>query len=172
MNKNDKEQLVSDLHGRLEKAQATFLVHYQGLKVEEMKLLRDDLRNTGAELQVVKNRLLKLACEGTGTEAIKNYMQGPSAITLSYDDIVGPAKALVEFSKKFGKMEIQGGQISGREFNADGVKKLAGLPSKEVLLAQLLGGLQAVPASFVRLLSTMISQLLYALKAIQEQKQA
>ncbi len=172
MNRTEKEQFVSDLRARLEKAQGVFLVHYQGLKVEDLEKLRDHLRESGAEFQVVKNRLLKLACKGTETESLKDQMQGPTAVTLSYDDVVSPAKAIVEFAKDFDKLKIITGQISGKEFSEAGLKKLATLPGRDILLSQVLGGLQAVPAGFVRILAGLISQLLYALKAIEQQKQA
>jgi len=172
MNREEKEQFVSDLHSRLEKAQGTFLVHYQGLKVEDINRLRNELRETGAEFQVVKNRLLKLACKGTGTELIKEHMQGPTAITLTYDDIIGPAKRLVDFAKDFEQLEIKYGQISGKEVNAEDVVQLAKLPGREVLLSQVLAAMQAVPANFVRLMGGIMSQLLYVLKAIEQQKEA
>jgi large subunit ribosomal protein L10 len=172
MNKKEKEQFVSDLQGRLEKAQGAFLVDYQGLKVEDINKLRNQLRDTGAEFQVLKNRLLKLACQGTETEAIKDHMQGPTAITLAYDDIIAPAKTLVDFAKDFEHLKIKNGQISGKEINQAGVKQLANLPGREVLLSQVLSAMQAVPASFVRLLGGIISQLLYVLKAIEQQKES
>ncbi len=172
MKKEEKKQFVSDLHSRLEKAQVAILVHYQGLKVEDINRLRNELRDTGAEFQVVKNRLLKLASEGTETELIKDQMQGPTAITLSYDDIIGPAKTLVNFAKDFKQLEIKTGQISGKEINAEAVKQLAALPGREVLLSQVLAAMQAVPATFVRLMGSLMSQLLYVLKAIEQQKEA
>jgi len=172
MNREEKKQFVSDLHDRLEKAQGTFLVHYQGLKVEDISRLRNELRNIGVEFQVVKNRLLKFACEGTETESIKDEMQGPSAIALTFDDVVGPAKALVNFAKDFKQLEVKKGQVSGKVMDADDIKQLATLPSREVLLAQTLSAMQAVPAGFVRVLGGMISQLMNVLKAIEQQKEA
>ena len=172
MKKEEKEQFVSDLHKRLEKAHGAFLVHYQGLKVEEINRLRNELRDTGAEFQVVKNRLLRLASQGTETELIKDHMQGPTAIAFMYDDVIGPAKTLIDFAKGFSQLEIKRGQISGKEVSAEGVKKLATLPGREVLLSQVLAAMQAVPAGFVRLMGGLISQLLYVLKAIEQQKQA
>ncbi len=171
MKKQEKIQFVADLHTRLEKAKGAFLVHYQGVKVEEMEKLRCSLRDIGAEIEVVKNRLLKLAAEGTQTETIKDHMTGPTAIALTYDDLIGPAKALIDFAKDFKKIEIMGGQISGKELDAEAVKSLASLPGRDGLLSQLIGGLQAVPASFVRTLNAMVCQLLYVLKAIEQQKE-
>ena len=172
MNREDKKQFVEDLHSRLEKAQGTFLVNYKGLKVEEINQLRNDLRDAGAEFQVIKNRLLKLACEGTETELIKDDMQGPSAITMSYEDVIAPAKALIEFAKTSQHLEVKKGQVSGKVIDPNGVKQLASLPGREVLLAQSLAAMQAVPAGFVRVLGGMVGQLLNVLKAIEQQKEA
>ncbi len=172
MDREEKKQFVSDLHSRLEKAQGTFLVHYKGLKVSDINSLRNKLRDTGAEFQVVKNRLLKLASQGTETESIKDHMEGPTAITLTYDDLIGPAKTLVDFAKDFKQLEIKSGQISGKQINAEAVKQLAQLPGREVLLSQVLAAMQAVPASFVRLLGGIMGQLLNVLKAIEQQKEA
>jgi large subunit ribosomal protein L10 len=162
MKKEDKENLVSDLNGRLQKAQGTFLLHYQGLKVEPMGRLRRELRTVDTEFQVVKNRLLKLASEGTGTAAMRDAMQGPGAIA--------SAKVLIRFSSELEPLKIMKGQISGKPMDFEGVKKLAELPSRDVLLAQTLSAMQAVPASFVRVLSGIPLKLLYALKAIEAKK--
>ena len=172
MNREEKKQFVSDLHDRLEKAQGTFLVHYQGLKVEDINRLRNELRTIGVEFQVVKNRLLKFACEGTETELIKDEMQGPSAIALTFDDVVAPAKTLVNFAKDFKQLEVKKGQVSGKVIDANDIKQLATLPSREVLLGQTLSAMQAVPAGFVRLLGGIMGQLMNVLKAIEEQKEA
>jgi len=170
MNRDGKVKLVENLHARLEKAQAVFLVDYQGLNVEDLNRLRADLRKAHAEFAVVKNRLLKLASRGTETEAIVDHMKGPSAIALTYDDVIDPAKALVGFVKEFDKLNIKVGQVSGKELDEAGVKYLASLPGKEALIGQALSVMQAVPGSFVRVLNGIVAKLVYALKAIEEQK--
>lgn len=170
MNKQEKENLVSDLNGRLQKAKGTFLLHYQGLKVGPMGRLRRDLRTVDTECQVVKNRLLKLASDGTGTASMKDAMQGPAAIALAYGDPSACAKVLVRFSNELDPLKIIRGQISGKPMDFEGVKKLAELPSRDILLAQTLSAMQAVPASFVRVLNGVPLKLLYALKAIEAQK--
>jgi large subunit ribosomal protein L10 len=121
---------------------------------------------------VVKNRLLKLASENTDTGLCKDYMQGPTAIAYSYDDVIGPAKVLVKFAKDFEQLDVKVGQISGKLVDKAGVKRISDLPGREELLAQTLSVMQAVPASFVRILSGMISQLMNVLKAIENQKEA
>jgi large subunit ribosomal protein L10 len=171
MNKDEKVRFIDNLHGRLEKAQGSFIVDYQGLNVGELNRLRGELRKVNAEFEVVKNRLLKLASQGTETEAIIDHMRGPSAIALTYEDVVSPAKALVDFAKEVKKLKIKTGQISGKAINEQGVKDLAALPSRDVLLAQALSVMQAVPTSFVRALSGVLSNLMNVLRAISEQKE-
>jgi len=170
MERAEKVKFVEDMKGRLERAKASFLVDYKGLDVEAINKLRKDLRNVGAEFQVVKNRLLKLAAQSTDTAQLEEFMKGPSGIALSYDDPVAPAKALVEFSKDFGQLEIKAGQISGQVMDLDAIKRLAELPTREVLLAQALSAMQAVPSGLVRVLNAIILQLLYVLKAIEQKK--
>ncbi len=170
MERSQKVKFVEDMKGRLEKAKASFLVDYKGLNVEAINRLRKDLRSAGAEFQVIKNRLLKLAAQSTDTAQLENFMRGPSAIALSYDDPVAPAKALVEFSKQFEQLEIKAGQISGKVMDLEAIKRLAELPSREILLSQALSAMQAVPAGFVRVLNGIILQFLYVLKAIEQKK--
>ena len=171
MNRDEKIKFIDALHSRLEKAQGAFLVDYQGLNVGELNRLRGDLRKVDAEFEVVKNRLLKLASQDTETEAIADHMRGPSAIALTYEDVIGPAKALVDFAKDVQKLKIKVGQISGKEIDEEGVKQLARLPGKDVLLAQALSVMQAVPTSFVRALSGVLANLMNVLKAVEEKKE-
>ncbi len=170
MERSRKEEFVADMKSRLEKAEATFLVDYQGLNVEAMSRLRRELREVGAELQVIKNRLLKLASEETDTASLQPHMEGPSALTVTYEDVVAPAKVLVNFAKDFEHLKIKAAQISGKVLDADAIKRLAELPSRDVLLAQALSAMQAVPGSFVRVLNGVLVKLLNVLKAIEQKK--
>ncbi|MFC1883922.1 50S ribosomal protein L10 [Thermodesulfobacteriota bacterium] len=172
MNREEKRDLVERLRGRLEKVSGTFVVDYKGLNVEAISKLRKELRDVDAEFEVVKNRLLKLASEDTDTGLCKEHMQGPTAIAYSYDDVIGPAKVLMKFAKDFDQLDVKVCQISGKLIDKAGVKRLADLPGREELLAQTLSVMQAVPASFVRILGGMISQLMNVLKAIEKQKEA
>lgn len=170
MDKEAKKKLVADARGRLEKAKGVFLVDYKGLNVEATNRLRNELRKVNAEFQVTKNRLLMLACQETDTEVLADYMQGPTAIALAHDDLVGPAKVLVDFSNNFKQLEIKFGQMSGKVIDREAIKKLAELPGKDILLAQVLSGMQAVPAALVRTLNGVIVNMLNVLKAIEQQK--
>jgi large subunit ribosomal protein L10 len=170
LKREEKEALVADMAGRLKKAQATYLVDYQGLTVEILNALRKDLRKNKAEFQVVKNRLLKLACKETGASAIRDHFVGPCALTISYDDVVAPAKVLVAYAKKSERLKLKVGQIGGKMFDHEGIRRVAELPPREVLLAQALSAIQAAPGSLVRVLHAVVANLLHVLKAIESKK--
>jgi large subunit ribosomal protein L10 len=170
MNRQEKKEFVSDLHSRLEKAQGTFIVEYRGLNVEVMNRLRKELKKVNAELRVVKNRLLKLASHDTDTELIKEQMKGPTAIAVTYEDVVAPAKVLVDFADDFNQLQIKGAQITGRMLDMGAVRRLAAMPGREMLLALTLSAMQAVPTAMVRVLNGIIAKLLYALRAIEHER--
>jgi large subunit ribosomal protein L10 len=171
LEKKEKEAFIADISERLKNAQATFVVDYQGLNVEFINRLRKELKKKKVDFRVVKNRLLKIASRDSGTEAIANHLVGPCAIAITYDDVVAPAKILIEQAKKLDKLKIKVGQISGKAIDLEGIKRLAELPSREVLLAKALSAMQAVPASLVRVLNGVTLNLLNVLKAIENQKQ-
>lgn len=170
MKREEKYKVVEEMKEKLSKAEATFLVDYRGLNVKQITALRNELRKIGTEFFVVKNRLLKIACEGTPNEAIKEMLKGPNAIAISYEDIVTPAKVLVSFSDDYEKLEIKTGQMYGRLLNVDEIKQLSKLPGKMELLAMTLSAMKSVPGSFVRVLNGIILKLLYVLKAIEAKK--
>lgn len=170
MDKQTKERLIGDLHVRLEKSVGIFLVDYKGLNVETMNGLRRELAKVGTELQVVKNRLLKRASEELDTVLLRDYMEGPTAIALTYKDQVGPAKVLVDFAEKHDQLKIKSGLISGKLVSVEATKRLAELPGKDELMAQTLRTMQAVPESFVRVLNAPVMGLLNVLGAIEQQK--
>jgi len=170
MNRQEKREQVADFHSRLEKAQGTFLVDYQGLDVQAINRLRSELRDVKTEFQVVKNRLLKLASEGTDTMLMEDHMQGPTAIAITHEEVVAPAKVLMVFAKEFKQLSVKSGQISGRVVDGEAIKRLAELPGRDILLAQTLATIQTVPASFVRVLNGLIGQLLNVLKALEQKE--
>ena len=164
------ERLTKSMNERLLKAKATFLIDYKGLDVEAMNSLRTKLRGVDAELQVVMNRLLKLACRETESATLSEHLVGPCALAVSYEDAVAPAKVLVEQSKGSDHLTVKAGQISGKMIEAAGIKRLSALPSREALLGQALAAMQAVPSSLARLLNNVVVGLVNALKAIETQK--
>ena len=172
MNIEEKKQFVQELKQRLEKSCVAILTDYKGLDVQTMTELRAKFREANIEYQVIKNTMLRLASEGTGVEAIKDSFKGPSAIALSYDDPVAPAKILTEFAKSHEKLEIKIGVMDGKTMDLAAIKALSDLPSREELLATLLSAMNGVPRALVTALSDVPRRMVNVLQAIKEQKEA
>ncbi|MFO7714995.1 50S ribosomal protein L10 [Desulfosarcina sp.] len=167
-----KKKITEDLHGRFNKSTLVILTDYKGLDVASLNTLRRKLRDANTEYQVAKNSLLVRASEGNDVSLIKDHFKGPSAIALSYADPVAPAKVLTDFSKENKNFEIKVGVLNGKIVSADGIKALSSLPSREVLLAQVLSTMNAVPTSLVTALSDVPRRLLNVLQAVKEQREA
>jgi large subunit ribosomal protein L10 len=172
LNREEKQMVIEALAKKLQKSPAVFLADFKGLKVEELGGLRRKVREAGGEIQVVKNTLIRMAAEGTGTEVINDHLAGNNAVGTTTGDPAALAKALVEYAKTKDKLVLKGGALSGRLLSVDQVKAIADLPSRDVLLATLLGTMNAVPSGFVRVLAAVPQKLLYALTAIRDQKEA
>ncbi len=171
-NKSVKEQIVKEIKEKIERAGAVVLVDYRGLNVEEVTELRKRFREAGVDYKVYKNTLMTRALQELKNEGLISYLTGPNAIALGYDDPVAPAKIISEFAKIHNKLEIKAGMIDQEVIDAEGIKVLADLPSKEVLVAQVLGGLNAPITGLVNVLQGNIRNLVYALNAISEKKSA
>lgn len=172
LNKSEKKQLVEDLHKKFTESKIVILTDYKGLDVDTINALRRKLTESNIEYRVVKNTLLARASEDTDVALLKDQFKGPTAIALSYDDPVAPAKVLSEFAKENNKLEIKVGIMSGKLLDIDAIKSLSALPSREVLLSQVLSTMNGVPTALVRALSNVPEKLLYALQAIKDQKEA
>lgn len=172
MKLEEKKAIVDKLKERLERTQVAILTDYKGLDVAAINDLRRKLREERIEFQVVKNTLLLRAAEGTDTALLKDHFRGPSAVALSYEDPVAPAKVLTQFAKEHQALEIKAGVMDGKVLDLNDLKALADLPSREVLLGQLVGVMHNVPASFVRVLAEVPRQMLNVLNAIKDQKEA
>lgn len=172
MDINEKKRIADDLKERFAKSSIVILTDYKGLDVESMNALRRKLREAGAEYQVVKNSLLVRASEGNDVALIKDRFTGPSAVALSDDDPVAPAKVLIDFIKENKTFEVKIGVLNGKVVDADGIKALSSLPSREVLLAQVLSTMNAVPTALVTALSDVPRRLLNVLQALKDQKEA
>ena len=166
-----KQQITEDLHDRFARSAIIVLTDYKGLDVTTINDLRRKLRESNIEYQVVKNTLLVRAAEDTEVALIKDHFKGPSAVAISYDDPVAPAKVLTQFAKDNNKLEIKVGVLNGKVLDLQAIKALATLPSKEVMLAHLLSTINAVPTSFVRVLAEVPRSLLNVLTAIRDQKE-
>jgi large subunit ribosomal protein L10 len=171
LDKSQKDNIVRGLQESLGKANGAFLVDYQGLKVEALTKLRHELREANVQFQVIKNRLLLRACEGTDTAVLKDHIAGPSALAITYEDVVKPAKVLTNFSQENETLEIKVGQINGKIVDLPAIKKLAKLPPREILLSHLLFTLSGVPAAFVGVLSEITRKMVTVLDAIKRQKE-
>lgn len=165
-----KKQVVQELTEKVKAAQSIVLADYRGLTVEQDTALRNALRAAGVEYKVVKNTLTSFAMKETGLEALDVYLSGPTAMAISSTDAVAPAKVLSEFAKKFEKLELKAGVVEGKIIDVDGIKALAELPSREVLIAKVLGGFNAPISGFVNVLNGNLKGLVVALNAIAEQK--
>lgn len=172
MDRNKKEQVVADLSKHLKDAQAVFVTDFKGIPMETMSGLRVKLREAGAEYQVAKNTLVKLAAKGTPVEGLSDMMIGNNALGYTYGDPAAMAKALQDFAKTNDKFVIKGGTLGEKMVNPAQIKALASLPSREVMLSTLLGTMNAVPTNMVRVLAAVPQKLVYALSAIRDQKEA
>jgi large subunit ribosomal protein L10 len=172
LNRTEKEAVVAQLTVSLRESQATFVTDFKGLTVSQISNLRRKIGDAGGQYQVAKNTLVKLAAKGTGAEALADLLVGNNALGTTTGDPVVLAKALVEFTKGQDKFSIKGGVLKNKLVTFEQIKALADLPSREVLLASLLGTMNAVPSSFVRVLAAVPQKFLYALSAIRDQKEA
>lgn len=172
MRLEEKQKITQDLHERFSKSAIVVVTDYKGLDVSSMNDLRRKLREEGVEFQVAKNTHLMRAAKDTEVALIQGYFKGPSAVALSYTDPVAPAKILTQFAKDNQKLEIKGGVLNHKVLDVNAIMALAKLPSREVLLGQLLSVLNEVPASFVRTIAEIPRSLLNVLTAIRDQKEA
>lgn len=167
-----KQEIVGELKDKFERSKVVIATNYVGLNVAQMNALRRKLRETGSEYHVVKNTLLHRAAEGNSAESLRDYFKGNTAIALHFSDPVAPAKVLIDFIKDNEKLVIKAGSLGGKLVSADGIKALADLPSRDVLLGQLLSVMNGVPTSLVRVLSGVPQKLLNVLTAIKDQRQS
>ncbi|MEG3639802.1 50S ribosomal protein L10 [Magnetococcus sp. PR-3] len=171
MKQAEKSKIVEEVRGNLSSSSVAVVTHYRGLTVAEMTELRSKLREAGAQMRVVKNTLAKRAVTGTSFEALGEFLTGPASITYS-EDPVAPAKVISAFAKDHPNLQIIGGVLDGKSLDAKGIEQLAKLPSKEELLAKMLGSLNAPITNFVGVMAAMPGSLVRVLNAVREQKEA
>lgn len=170
--KEQKGQVVQELKDRFSNSSSAILVDYKGLTVQEVTELRSNFREAGVDYKVYKNTLTEIAVKDVGLEELVPFLEGPTAIAFSADDPVAPAKILTDAIKKYKKIEFKAGVVDGKVIDVDGVKALAELPSREELIAKMLGSMNAPITNLVGVLSGPTRALAYALNAIKEQKEA
>ena len=158
---------VADIKDRIERSTIVIGTDYRGLTVQEMQVLRRKLREGGLELRVIKNSLLKLAAEAAGTPEVYELADGPTALAISYDDIVDAAKAIMDYAREAPvAFKVGGGYLEGTLLTADALKDLTKIPPRPVLIAQFMGTIESPLVNFVALMGSQaqeFSQLLHAL---------
>ena len=155
-----KKQQVEDIKAKIQSAQSLVIIDYMGLTVAEDTAFRKELRDNGVDYAVLKNRLVKIAFNELGYTEYDEALNGPTAVAFSSTDPVAPAKFIVKNIKALNKMKTKCGMVEGKFMDENGLKKIADIPSKEVLLAKMLGSMQSP-----------ISKLARCLKQIAEQKE-
>jgi large subunit ribosomal protein L10 len=168
--REQKEKLYAEYSDRVSRASVMIWASYQKLTVADSTALRRQLRAVGAEVEVTKNSLLRLVLAEKGLPTSDMLLKGTSLVVFVYDDIAPAAKALVDFSiTKADFVQIKGGLVGGRVATADQVKALISLPSREVLLGQVVGGIQAPISGFVNVLAGVIRGVMNVLNARSDQ---
>ncbi len=172
MKLQEKQVIVEQLQDKFRRSKVVIVTDYKGLNVEKMNDLRRKLREENVEYRVVKNTLLVRAAQNTDVAALEPHFTGPSAIAMSFEDPVAPAKVLTDFAKENDKLEIKVGILRGQVLEMADIKALSSLPSREVLLGQLLSAMNGVSGGLVRTLAAVPRGLLNVLVAIKDQKEA
>lgn len=167
-----KRETVREIQKWFDEASLVVFTDFRGLNVAEMKELRTKLRDVGGDYRVVKNTMTRFAIQNQELEGLLPLTDGPNALMFSAGDPVEPAKVLYDFIKVRKKLEVKGGLLEGTVVDATQVKTLSTLPSREVLVAQVLGGLQAPIYGLAYVLKANITGLVRALDAVREQKEA
>ena len=148
-----KAPIVEEIVNVLDGAKTAVLVDHRGLTVAEDTELRKTLRNAGILYKVYKNTFITRAVKGTGNEDLTKLLEGPTALAVSKEDATAAARELAAFAKGHQKLEIKGGMVEGSFYDADGIKAVAAIPGREILLGRLFGSMQAPIANFARVIS-------------------
>ena len=170
-----KKQTVAEITERIKNSHSMVIVSYAGITVEEITELRAQFRKAGVDYVVLKNTLVRRALDDMGINGLDAVLEGPSAFAFGMTDAVAPAKIVTEFIAKNAKtkkdaMQIKAGLVDGQVLDVAGVKALAELPPKEVLIAKMMGSLNAPITNFVGVLSATLRSLVYAVEAVRKQK--
>jgi len=162
--KQKKEEILDELREEFKNAKVVVMANYRGQTVASMTRLRKRLREKGCDLKVAKNTLTLKVAREIGVEGLEPYLEGPTVIAFSGEDLVAPAKIFAEFVKETKTFEIKGGVLGGRAID------LAELPPREVLLAKVLGGMQTPMYGFATVLQGTLRSFAYALEALRKQR--
>lgn len=158
-----KGTLVEGYVSKLQRSQAVFVSEYRGLTVKQIQDLRRELRNNDSEMIVAKNTLMRRALKEVGLAAPESLLKGPTAVTICYREVAGPAKALNKFARDTKILVVKGGVMGQSVFNETGVQQLSELPGREQLLAQAAGTMQSPMSSMLGMLSGVLSSVVNVL---------
>lgn len=171
MNRQQKQELIDYLHKNFSESQATFFVNYQGLSVSQMQKLRTGLREKNSSLKVAKMRLVKRALDGISTQKdLAPFCKKQLGVVFASAEPTSVAKVLYDFSKENQSLELVAGALDANFLDSRAIMQIAQLPSREILLAQLMGTLNAPLNRYVFILRMLIQRLLFALKEIEKKK--
>ncbi|MBF0980399.1 MAG: 50S ribosomal protein L10 [Clostridiales bacterium] len=148
--KKEKQLIIDEIKDKLDKATSAVVVDYIGITVAQADSMRKKLRDADVDYTVYKNTLVKRAIEGTKYEPLAEVLEGPSALAISYDDAVAPARVLNSAIKEFKKMEFKAGVVEGTYFDAKGMEQIASLPSRDELIAKFMGSINSPISAAVR----------------------
>ena len=147
-----KQPVVQEIAEKIDGAQSIVLVDHRGLTVAQDTELRRQLREAGVTYKVYKNTMMNFAFKGTVFEGLSDLLNGPSALAISKEDATAPARVLCNFAKTADKLEIKGGVVEGKVYDAAGIAAVSTIPSREELLSRLLGSMQSPIANFARVI--------------------
>jgi len=170
MKLDEKERAVDELVKELKKARGIYLANFIGLNVEEERKLRRKMRENSLSYKVVKNTVVRFACKKVGFDPLTEYLVGPTALCIGYDDPLLPSRILKQFSEETGKLTIKASFLEGRFFDADATKKLADIPPRDALLSKLVTMISFPVANLATLLREILVSFLFVLHGIAKKK--
>jgi large subunit ribosomal protein L10 len=171
MNREQKAAAIAEIATNINESQAIFAVDYRGISVPQVAELRAKLREADASFRVVKNSLTERAADETGAADLKAYLQGPTALTFVRGDAALAAKAVADYARATQLLPFKGGLMDGGVVDADQIRAISRLPSREVLYGQLVGIVASPVSGLVRTLNALVSGLAVALGQVQQQKE-
>ena len=153
-----KKPIIEEIQSSIKDAKSVVVVDYRGLTVEQDTRLRKTLRENNITYKVYKNTMINFAIQGTEFEALAPYLEGPTAIAISTEDATAPARAICKFAKEAPKLEVKAGIVEGTAYDAAGITQIANVPSREELLAKLLGSMKSPISNIARVLNQIAEQ--------------
>ena len=171
ISKQHKIEFVEQYTEQLEKSQGVILVDYQGLNVKEMSDIRNAMRPIKGQLQVIKNRLLLLALEQVGVSLPEEWLVGPTAISFCYDEVPPVAKVLTDATKNLDTLRIKGGILDANVIEAEQMRAIAALPSRDILMSQVLGAINAPAGQTAGVIASGVRQIVNVLQAYADKLQ-